>query len=384
MEAYDLIIVGAGPAGSTLAKALEDSGKRALLIDKQDFPRDKTCAGWVTPSVIETLGIDLRDYGNGRTLQPIRRFRIGMMGQQAVENDHGGVVSYGIRRCEFDDYLLARTNTPKKLGTPVKSITRKDGNWLINYAWSAPLLVGAGGHFCPVARLVGDGPGSHETVVAAKEIEFEMTQEQAKTCEARGDTPELWFCKDLKGYAWVFRKGNYLNVGLGREDNHKLTAHLQDFVEAMKSAGRVPENLSGRFKGHAYLLYDHAGRALVDDGLLLIGDAAGLAYTQSGEGIRPAIESALLAAEVISQAQDFSATSLQAYGDAIADRFGHRESDKEEGFQVPEWIRMPLANTLMRSHWFTRKVVTEKWFLHQEVPALETHPDTPALKQVYQ
>ncbi|HCR47326.1 MAG TPA: NAD(P)/FAD-dependent oxidoreductase, partial [Marinobacter hydrocarbonoclasticus] len=49
MEYYDIIIVGAGPAGSTLARALEDSGKRVLIIDKQAFPRDKTCAGWVTP-----------------------------------------------------------------------------------------------------------------------------------------------------------------------------------------------------------------------------------------------------------------------------------------------------------------------------------------------
>ncbi|MGO3296527.1 MAG: NAD(P)/FAD-dependent oxidoreductase [Marinobacter sp.] len=370
METYDLIIVGAGPAGSTLAKALEDSGKRALLIDKQDFPRDKTCAGWVTPTVMETLNIDLAEYGNGRTLQPIRRFRIGMMGQSAVENDHGSVVSYGIRRCEFDDYLLGRTNTPRQLGTPVKSITRNDGNWLINDTWVAPLLVGAGGHFCPVAKLIGDGPGSHETVVAAKEVEFEMTNEQASTCEAQGDTPELWFCRDLKGYAWVFRKGNYLNVGLGREDNHKLTAHLQEFVDTMKATGRIPADLSSRFKGHAYLLYDHAGRPLVDDGLLLIGDAAGLAYTQSGEGIRPAVESALLAADVIRRAPDFSATSLQAYGDAIANRFGHRESTTEEGFQIPSWIKMPLASTLMRSHWFTRKVVTEKWFLHQEVTPL--------------
>ncbi|WP_417520625.1 NAD(P)/FAD-dependent oxidoreductase [Marinobacter sp.] len=370
METYDLIIVGAGPAGSTLAKALEGSGKRALLIDKQAFPRDKTCAGWVTPSVIEALGIDLADYGNGRTLQPIRRFQIGMMGQTAVENDHGSVVSYGIRRCEFDDYLLERTNTPKQLGTPVKNITRKEGNWVVNDTWSAPLIVGAGGHFCPVAKLVGDGPGSHETVVAAKEIEFEMTQEQAKACEARGDTPELWFCKDLKGYAWVFRKGNYLNIGLGREDNHKLTEHLQDFVEAMKAKGKIPADLPSRFKGHAYLLYNHAGRPLLDDGLLLIGDAAGLAYTQSGEGIRPAIESALLAANVIRQAPDVSAASLQAYGDAIAERFGHRGSVTEEGFQVPDWVKMPLAATLMRSHWFTRKVITEKWFLHQDVPAL--------------
>jgi geranylgeranyl reductase family protein len=371
MEYYDIIIVGAGPAGSTLARALEDSGKRVLIIDKQAFPRDKTCAGWVTPAVMASLDIDPGKYSVGRTLQPIRRFRIGMMGQSAVENDHRDIVSYGIRRCEFDDYLLDRAECEKQLATPVKSINRNNGNWVLNDQWQAPLLVGAGGHFCPVARLLGDGPGKHETVVAAKEVEFEMTPEQARVCEARGDTPELWFCRDLKGYAWVFRKGSYLNIGLGREDNHRLSDHLEAFVEEMKQSGRLPSDLPGRFKGHAYLLYAHANRPLVDDGVLLIGDAAGLAYTQSGEGIRPAIESALMAANVIKAATDYSALSLQSYGERIAERFGTRATDQEPGFEVPDWLKQPIASTLMRSHWFTRKVVTEKWFLHQEVPPLE-------------
>jgi geranylgeranyl reductase family len=371
MEYYDIIIVGAGPAGSTLARALEDSGKRVLIIDKQAFPRDKTCAGWVTPAVMASLDIDPEKYSVGRTLQPIRRFRIGMMGQSAVENDHRDIVSYGIRRCEFDAYLLDRVESEKQLATPVKSIKRNNGNWVINEQWQAPLLVGAGGHFCPVARLLGEGPGKHETVVAAKEVEFEMTPEQARACEARGDTPELWFCRDLKGYAWVFRKGSYLNIGLGREDNHRLSDHLDAFVEEMKQSGRIPSDLPGRFKGHAYLLYAHANRPLVDDGVLLIGDAAGLAYTQSGEGIRPAIESALMAANVIKTAPDYSALSLQSYGERIAERFGTRATDQQPGFEVPEWLKQPIASTLMRSHWFTRKVVTEKWFLHQEVPPLE-------------
>lgn len=370
MDYYDAIIVGAGPAGATLARALEASGKRLLIIDKQTFPRDKTCAGWVTPEVVDSLQLDLDDYGRGRTLQPIRRFRIGMMGQPAVENDHGEVVSYGIRRCEFDHYLLDRVTAPKQLGTPVSALERRDGNWVVNDTWETPLLIGAGGHFCPVARHLGDGPGRHETVVAAKEVEFEMTPEQARTCEARGDTPELWFCKDLKGYAWVFRKGNYLNIGLGREDNHKLSDHLEAFVAQMQQDGRIPPDLPGRFKGHAYLLYAHAHRPLVDDGVLLIGDAAGLAYTQSGEGIRPAIESALLAAEVIASTDDYSATALQAYGEAIARRFGTRSQSVDGGWQVPDWVRSPLAGALMRSHWFTRRVVTEKWFLHQGVPSL--------------
>ena len=371
MKYYDLIIVGAGPSGSTLANALRNSGKRILILDKATFPRDKTCAGWVTPAVMDSLNIDLEDYASRRTLQPISQFRIGMMGQPAVENDHGEVVSYGIRRCEFDAYLLDRVDSPKELGTPVKSIERDGGNWVINNTWQAPLVVGAGGHFCPVASQLGEGLGSHETIVAAKEVEFEMTPAQAQRCEARGDTPELWFCKDLKGYAWVFRKGNFLNIGLGREDNHKLTEHLNAFVEEMKTTGRIPDDLPGRFKGHAYLLYDHAERPLVDDGLMLIGDAAGLAYTQSGEGIRPAIESALMAADLIWDLEEFSAQSLQPYGEAIARRFGNRAENPKTGLQVPEWVKMPLASTLMRSHWFTRKVVTEKWFLHQEVPPLE-------------
>lgn len=371
MEYYDLIIVGAGPSGSTLASALRNSGKRILILDKQTFPRDKTCAGWVTPAVMDSLNVDLEDYASSRTLQPISQFRIGMMGQTAVENNHGEVVSYGIRRCEFDAYLLERVDSPKHLGTAVKSIERDGGNWIVNGTWQAPLIVGAGGHFCPVAKQLGEGPGSHETVVAAKEVEFEMTPEQAQRCEARGDTPELWFCKDLKGYAWVFRKGDFLNIGLGREDNHKLTEHLNAFVNEMKAARRIPDDLPGRFKGHAYLLYDHAERPLVDDGLMLIGDAAGLAYTQSGEGIRPAIESALMAADLIWDLEDFSAQSLQPYGEAIARRFGNRSEKQNGGIQVPDWVKMPLASTLMRSHWFTRKVVTEKWFLHQEVPPLE-------------
>lgn len=147
MDYYDVIIVGAGPAGSTLARSLESAGKRVLIIDKQTFPRDKTCAGWVTPAVFKSLDINPEDYGHARTIQPIRRFRIGMMGQNAVENDHDEIVSYGIRRCEFDAFLLGRVRSPKQLGTPVKSIVRENGNWTLNNQWQAPLLIERAGIF---------------------------------------------------------------------------------------------------------------------------------------------------------------------------------------------------------------------------------------------
>lgn len=151
------------------------------MIDKARFPREKSCAGWVTPAVFDALQITPGDYGRDHVLEPIRGFRIGMIGNRAVENDHGETVSYGVRRSEFDHYLLSRTRTDQALNTPIESIYQANGNWVINHRWETPLLVGAGGHFCPVAQYICAGPGSRESVVTAKEMEFEMTPRRPPT-----------------------------------------------------------------------------------------------------------------------------------------------------------------------------------------------------------
>src|SRR5690606_33837607 len=85
----------------------------------------------------------------------------------------------------------------------------------------------------------------------------------------------------------------------------------------------VPENFPRRFSGHAYQLYERTPPRLLDTGVLLIGDAAGLAYPQSGEGIRPAVESGILAADAVLHAKGrYSADDLEPYRAQITDRFG--------------------------------------------------------------
>ena len=90
------------------------------------------------------------------------------------------------------------------------------------------MLVGAGGHFCPVGRYLGN-KGSPAPVLA-QEIEFEMDAPQAARSKVEGEIPELFFCRDMLGYGWIFRKDNYLNVGLGRTDSHEISRHVKDFV----------------------------------------------------------------------------------------------------------------------------------------------------------
>jgi menaquinone-9 beta-reductase len=140
--------------------------------------------------------------------------------------------------------------------------------------------------------------GRSGTLVAAQEAEFEMSAHQLKQCNVRGPEPELYFCPDWKGYGWCFRKQNVLNIGLGRADPHGLPDHVRGFVRFLADTGRVPFEIPA-LRGHAYFLYGESQRPMVGGGVLLIGDSAGLAYSMSGEGILPAIESGLLAAEVI-------------------------------------------------------------------------------------
>ena len=100
---------GGGPAGSTCARAMRRGGLDVILLDKRKFPRDKTCGGWITPAVLDLLEIDPVEDARERVLQPITGFRTSWMGGAEVETRYGATVSYGVRRYEFDDYLLKRS-----------------------------------------------------------------------------------------------------------------------------------------------------------------------------------------------------------------------------------------------------------------------------------
>ena len=208
-------------------------------------------------------------------------------------------------------------------------------------------------------------------MVAAQEIEFPLDARQQAECPVEGQRPELYFCRDLMGYGWCFRKGDFLNVGLGREDPHRLSEQVAAFCDFLKREGRIPRDTPSRMRGHAYLLFQHSPRKLLEDGVVLVGDAAGLAYSESGEGIRPAIESGLLAAGVILEAAgDYRQQRLAAYGELIGGRFGKRRWRRPGAGLPPSRWRQLLGARLLANRWFVRRVVIQRWFLHATQPPL--------------
>jgi menaquinone-9 beta-reductase len=372
MDSCDLLIVGGGPAGSACASRAVRGGLDTILVDKSPFPRHKVCGGWITPAVLEELAIDPRAYGRGRTLQPIGGFRTGCIDSREVEIAYGRTISYGIRRCEFDDYLLRQSGARLRLGASLRSLERSANGWIANGEIRARLVVGAGGHFCPVARFLG-ADARKEIAVVAQEAEFEMDSRERAACAIREEIPELYFCRDMRGYGWCFRKGDYLNVGLGRLDPHGLPKHVAHFVEFLKAKKKIGFDLPSPMLGHAYLLLRDMRHKIIADGVLLTGDAAGVAYSQSGEGIRPAIESGLMAADAALAAHgDYRAARLATYQTRLQSRFGNPRGDwaTEAGRRMPIGLLSAISRRLLASRWFARRVVLDQWFLHVDQPAL--------------
>src|SRR5512133_75537 len=370
MQTCDVLVIGGGPAGSTCAGKLREAGCDVLLMDKARFPRQKPCAGWITPAVFQALGLAAGEYGQGRVLQEISSFRTGLIGGSSAVTRYGTIVSYGIRRYEFDHYLLQRSRVRQWLGEAVTTLERKDSGWIVNGRIRTRLLVGAGGHVGPVARLLGARIGREEAV-AAQVVEAVMSPEEERLCRIQPDTPALFFCRDMKGYGWLFRKGSYLNIGLGRMGAVDIVRNTTAFCTFLKQRGDLHSGFSDRFQGHAYRLYGGQGRrSCVGDGALLIGDAAGVAHPQSGEGILPAIESAVLAAETIVAARgDYTYASLEPYVTKLASRY----KDGSEKFPtscVSSGLVRSLGARLLSSSWFTRNVVLDRWFLHVNQQAL--------------
>lgn len=353
----DALIVGGGPAGSTCARLLRGAGWDVVVADRARFPRDKVCAGWLTPDVFPLLDLSPTDYlDTGLTLEQITSFRTGVIGRPLVETRYPHVVSYAIRRREFDNFLLRRAGARLFEDQAVVSLRPNGDTWIANETIETPIVIGAGGHFCPVAQRLRGGVDVAQPVVA-KEAEFPLDGHET---QVSGHMPELFFCRDLQGYGWCVRKGHYVNVGIGRRDSQGFGAHVKDFV-AFLETNRILTGASGpRWRGHAHLASGASFRPLVAPGLLLVGDAAGLAYPESGEGIKPAIESGRLAAETLIAAHGRrTLDSLVPYADAL-----RRLHPPVPAHPAP--VRTALAamgQLLLGSPTFTRRVVLDRWFL---------------------
>jgi flavin-dependent dehydrogenase len=200
----DVIIVGGGPAGSSAAWELTRRGVDCLVLDRETFPREKLCAGWITPEVVSDLEFEPAAYPHRFLTFDVLNIHVKGLKVPMRSPQHS------IRRFEFDRWLLERSGAEVRQHN-VKHVEADGDGYRIDDQFRCRYLIGAGGTRCPVYRDLfrASQPRPKALQAVTLELEFPFAW--------RDPACHLWFLTDgLPGYAWYVPKAEgYLNVGVG-------------------------------------------------------------------------------------------------------------------------------------------------------------------------
>ena len=308
---YDVIVVGAGPGGSTAARECAERGLSVLLLDKAEFPRDKPCGGAVTIRAAELLPFSLTDVVE-RTLSGMH---LTLRRSRGVSRHSSENLVYMTQRSRFDAFLVEQAlNAGVELQerAAVRAVDRHASHVVVRTgdgSYEGSTLVAADGANGQTARMAG----LELNLLHGIAFEGNITP--------TGRFPAEWedsFGMDLGGvaggYGWVFPKRDHLNIGIGgwKYVGPTLRALLDRLV---RSYGFDPVDLWGLRGFHLPLR--RSNTPLVDGNVLLVGDAAGLLDPLTGEGIFAAIWSGSAAAKHLSAFSAGEEPDLSGYREDV-------------------------------------------------------------------
>ena len=330
----DVIVVGAGPAGTSTAYHLANAGLDVLLLEKASFPRDKICGDGLTPRAVRQLvsmGLDLDAPGWQRN----KGLRIVGAGHR-IElpwPDLATFPSYGMVRTRSDlDEILARhaekagarlmertavtgpvvdERTGRVVGVTAKPVDDNGRRLGDIETYTAPVVVACDGVSARLATSLGIVRREDRPMGVAVRAYYKTPRHDDEWMES---WLELWDGEPKKsnllpGYGWIFGVGDgTANVGLGILNTSSAFQHV-DYKDVLRrwlahtpaAWGFRDENLVGRI-GSAALPMGFNRKPHYTRGVLLVGDSGGMVNPFNGEGIDYALEAGHMAADTIVQA----------------------------------------------------------------------------------
>ena len=330
----DVIVVGAGPAGSTAAKHAALGGAKVILMDKKsEIGAPKRCAEGVSIQGLEKLGI-----------KPSPRFVTQEIEGVRLQSPDGTDVwltkdevqlpeaGYILERKVFDKFMAmdaARAGAEIKIKTLVTGIDKIDNGYIVETesmgkqeTYKCKILIAADGPEGHIARWAGLKPAAK-----AKEMESGVQYEMCNVEFERPGVIEFYFGSCAPGgYVWIFPKGEDIaNVGLAilpHKAEKPAIEYLDDFIAKCpytQNAQAVELNVGGDPVGGMT-------KKLYDDNILVCGDAAGQVNPLTGGGIISGMTGGMCAGQVAAEAikEDCSKKFLKQY-----DEMAHEELDHE-------------------------------------------------------
>jgi geranylgeranyl reductase family protein len=290
----DVLVVGAGPAGSWLAGLLAKRGLDVMIIDKERFPREKICGGGLSRKAVELLDCDL----SAVTQRRIRGAYLTYGNDATLVKDIDPPIGITVVRRDFDRFLLDRAcaaGARFHAATSFRNAQEHPDRIEIDTSagrFAARLLLGADGAASAVRRKIFGGAAVRS--VPALEALVPATREVLAQLD---DRVVFDFAGVPGGYGWIFPKQDHLNVGIYSPWNK---ASLHDHLDRFLARYACLRGRTARRVGSAIPIGNRDGR-FQQGRTWLLGDAAGLAEALFGEGIYFALKSAELAARAIAE-----------------------------------------------------------------------------------
>jgi menaquinone-9 beta-reductase len=331
-ERYDLVVVGAGPGGSSAAYHSAKAGLNTLLIDRQEFPRDKTCGDGLMPhaaSEVALMGLaDWLDEPHHGKFTGFSIYTRTAYLRQGVPPTLHGPTGYVVKRQETDARLLERatsagahfrsgvraTDLVRSASGRVAGIEATEADESLRF--EAPLVVVADG----VGGFAGKGMKAHQNAVARRQYFRDVTGPDKQDLH-------VFITENMNshgaGYGWVFYLGDgRANVGAGvstaslARTGRNLKDFFDRFLEEPQLAAWLESATPEGPPTSWSLKMGMWGAKRWGQGLMAVGDAGSMIHPVSGEGVGYALESGRLAASWAHEAhvrQDFSASVLSGY-----------------------------------------------------------------------
>lgn len=346
----DVVVVGAGPAGSTAARAIAarpalGGRARVVLLDRARFPRDKPCGGGVTIRTAQLLPFSLEPVIEDVVYGARIRLRDG----RDVTRDASAPLTYMTQRRHLDRYLVEQAQAAGvefRDGQPVRGVARlPEGDFEVETPGErirARVVIGADGANGVVAGALGFAPPATAAVALEGNIRFPAGVPR----EFRGRVV-LNFGYVPGGYGWVFPKGDHVNVGVGGwkgAAGRRLRPALRRLCAVYGLDAERLEDL----RGH-HLPMQRRGMAVAEGAAAVIGDAAGLVDPLSGEGIHAAVVSGSAVAAPVEAYLDARAPSLAAYQDAVGARLAGDLDVSRALWEIFHAAPAPFVWSLQRS-----------------------------------
>jgi geranylgeranyl reductase family protein len=294
MITYDAVVIGAGPAGASAAKVLEDKGYTYLIVDKEIFPRNKPCAGVLSPKIKSVIKIpeELHE-------RPLEGYRIFSPSNIMVESSfpqQGSIVERDV----FDAFLVKSLRNPPYHIT-VKNISDK-GNCVEiksdNWRCEACCVIGADG-VNSIVKNYYDIPSKSIAIAAQYIVKLPMGSIDNRV----GNWFEVYYTLQY-GYGWISPMKNCLKIGVGIISDH-LKGSIWQTLDKFMTHPTVNEKIKGgkiiRKEVHTIPMSGPLDK-LTGNRAILVGDAGGFVYPGTGEGIYYAIKTGQIAAQVIDRA----------------------------------------------------------------------------------